>query len=167
MRRFLTMAAAGKERYRFMKKILTFLKNRLTETCIYFTVIMFIMATIMQIASDKLTVDVFLVSQQLLIFAFALILAFVNLIFRIRRLNLPTKLLLHALATLASFVLVFGVITKKLSNAQSMLSLLLIVAILYVVIVVIALIIRAIYRRDTADKAEYDPQFTSDNNDKK
>ena len=149
-----------------MKKFLIFLKNRLAEACIYFTVIMFIMATILQVASDKLTIDVFLVPQQLLIFAFALILAFVNLIFRIRRLNLPTKLLLHALATLASFVLVFGVITSKLSSAKSLLAVLFFAAILYVVVVVIALIIRAIYRRDTAEKKEYDPQFAGSNTNK-
>lgn len=151
------------ERTEGMKKILVFLKNRLTESCIYFTVILFVMAAILQIASDGLTLEVFLVPQQLLIFAFALALSFLNLLFRIRRLNLPTRLLLHALSTLAVFVLFFAVLTKKLTDAKALLSILLFAAIAYVVIVVIALIIRAVYRRDTSAKKEYDPQFADKN----
>ena len=147
-----------------MKRILRFLKQRLTEACIFFTVTLFIMAAVLQIAADKLSGGiVFPLLSLLLVFGFSLILSFLNLIFRIRRLNIPAKLLLHALLTLAVFVLIFAVMTQQLSDPQALLYVLFFAAILYAVIVVIALIIRAIYLRDVSEKKEYDPQFIDKN----
>ena len=145
-------------------KIWTFFKNRLVESCIYFTITQFIMSAILYFAEKASGGGlVFQIQFSLLIFGFSFVLSLLNLIFKIKKLNIPAKLLIHSLSTLAVFILIFAVATKQLSNPQSLLFVLFFAAILYVVIAVAVLIIRAVKNKKASEQKTYDPQFEKKN----
>ncbi len=104
----------------------------LTDTCILFTVLAFVLFGIGSVSVEYAIALSF--SGTVLLFCTALMLALCSRIFSIKKLHMAFRVLLHYVAVLAASFLIFAVIGKIVSTSLATLVLLSVITLLYSVI---------------------------------
>ena len=141
----------------FRSKILPLVKSVICQTCIIFTaasVIMHILAG--TIADNSVKLEIYGILTILLI---SFLIALCNIVFRVRALPLPLKLLIHFLVVTSAVVFAFFALTPASASSRGAIVLVSAIAAVYAVAAVIMIIVTGKIRRKESDSADYKPQF--------
>ncbi len=133
-----------------MKAILPYIKKVLTSSCICFTLItlfLFLIGKAVPTVGDAIAV-----SSLLTIYLFSLLLALAGLLLGISAIQIGWRVLLHYLASLFAFYVVFIGIAMKLSAARSALIGLLLFTVLYAILMGVYLFLYHSYSEKAAGK---------------
>ncbi|MBQ8250161.1 MAG: DUF3021 family protein [Clostridia bacterium] len=144
-------------------KILKEVKNIIYNACLYFTIAVFVLMIAFTIASQNESFaqpEKMLLSPKLtgIIFSYSFVMAFLNLIWKIKY-SVTIKLLLHFIGSLAAFAVFFIFMLENNSTVESTFLRALIFTVVYFVIAIIALIIGSIRKSRKNTNADYDSQF--------
>ena len=121
-----------------MKAILPYIKKILTSSCICFTLITLFLYLIGKAVPT--VGDAVAISSLFTIYLFSLLLALAGLLLGISTIQIGWRVLLHYLASLFAFYVVFIVIAMKLSAARSALIGLLLFTMLYAILMGVYLV---------------------------
>ena len=145
---------------RFFKKI----RSLLCNTCVIFSItVLLVLGVWAAISSQKVASTALLFSQAASVFAFSFLLCCINEIFRVRKLNILLRVLIH----FAGFMLIFYFIFIRFSNYFESNSgaflIMLLVGIIYIIIAAIILAIRHLITRKKQNDEKYESQFNFEN----
>jgi len=134
-----------------------FIKRLLTNSCIYFSIIMVLYALVtlvMNVNDDEVLLDA---GRVLLFYVFALLFAAANSIKEIKALHKAVAILLHyAITAFAFYACFFLPINMTPSNVFIGLA---IYTVAYVIVSVIMAVFKARFRANAEVKQDYKPQF--------
>lgn len=148
---------------KFFKWVLTHLR----DACIYFTVFQFAVTAIFQLTAENGGKGQFLLfTVELAVFAFSLLLAIAADIFKIKKISLFLRILLHFLSCLIAVFLLFSIVSGDMFKVNSLLFIMFGFAVLYIVCAAIAVLIIHIKNKKTSDNSEYESQFSGKNSKK-
>ncbi len=134
-----------------------FIKNLLTRSCVYFTLIMLayiIIAAVINVTDDNLLLNA---GRTVLFYVFALLLSLANGILSIGRLSGALRLILHYLIVMFAF---YACLMLPLSmRASGIIVGLVIFTIIYFVVVGIVAIFRSKFRKNLEKSQDYQKQY--------
>ncbi|MBO5050674.1 MAG: hypothetical protein J6D31_00580 [Clostridia bacterium] len=133
-----------------MKAILPYIKKILTSSCICFTLITLFLYLIGKAVPT--VGDAVAISSLFTIYLFSLLLALAGLLLGISTIQIGWRVLLHYLASLFAFYVVFIVIAMKLSAARSALIGLLLFTMLYAILMGVYLFLHHSYSKKEITK---------------
>lgn len=133
-----------------MKAILPYIKKILTSSCICFTLITLFLYLIGKAVPT--VGDAVAISSLFTIYLFSLLLALASLLLGISTIQIGWRVLLHYLASLFAFYVVFIVIAMKLSAARSALIGLLLFTMLYAILMGVYLFLHHSYSKKEITK---------------
>ena len=143
-----------------MKKFISGLGSYLGHVGAYFMFTMLVFGVASKISLGT-TVNLVLIWTSLL---FAAMTGLADLIFRIRSLtSLFVKVLLHGIATVASFAVAFVLCSNVVERGKTALFGVLLFALLYIVLATIACVYRALAERKANGEASYQSIYTPKN----
>ncbi len=138
-----------------MASFLKTVKNILIRTCVSFTVltlILFLIGSAVPTFGNAIAVKTVLV-----LFAFSFLMACANLLLGIKRIAYPFRLLLHYLASLLTFYVLFVIILMQAGDISAVLTDLLLFTFLYAVIMGAFLLFKhAITEKAQNKKTDYE-----------
>lgn len=137
-----------------LKKIYNFV---ILPSCLFFTLITFVMTGFLA----GFGYDNFAPTFRALgcYFLYSLFLSLVNLVFRVRSLNLFVKILLHYVGVISGFFVVFTVMMSNTSKLLGAVYLAVAITVVYVIVAVIAsIIVVAVKNKNNVEK-KYTSQF--------
>jgi len=143
-----------------MKKISWFLNKILYPTCLYFTVIVFILGAVTMSLTETFDIPILNMSGISLAMLFCFGFACINRILYIDSFKIAVRLLLHFVGFLSVFALTFFVIGGFSPSVGTVFIVLGAVAIVYLIVAAIALIIRALTHKNKIEKSDYKRQFS-------
>ena len=142
---------------KFFKWVLTHLR----DACIYFTVFQFAVTAVFQLTAENGGKGQFLIfTVELAVFAFSFLLAAAADIFKIKKLSLLLRILLHFLCCLLAVFLLFSIVSGDMFKVNSLLFIMFGFAALYIVCAAVAVIIIHVRNKKISDESEYESQFS-------
>ncbi len=144
-------------------KIFKEVKSIIYNSCLYFTIAVFVLMTAFIIVSPNESFsepEKMLLSPKLtgIIFSYSFVMALLNLILKIKY-SVTIKLLLHFIGSLTAFAFFFIFMLKNNSTVESVFLRALIFTVLYFVIATIVLIITSIRKSRKNANTDYNSQF--------
>ena len=141
-------------------KYLKIVLEHLKAACVYFTVSQFFITAVYQLTAQNGTKGQFLLFEtELILLLFSVVMSVIQDVFKIKKLSFGVKLLIHYLLCMAAVVLMFISVTKDMTNARSVVFLLIFATIIYAVFAVFALIVKFSKDKKEKESEEYKPMF--------
>lgn len=141
-------------------KYLKIVLEHLKTACVYFTVSQFFITAVYQITAQNGTKGQFLLFEtELILLLFSVVMSVIQDVFKIKKLSFGVKLLIHFLCTVAAVVLMFISVTKDMTNARTVVFLMIFTTVIYAVFAVIALIVKLSKDKKEKESEEYKPMF--------
>ena len=145
---------------KYLKIVLLHIKT----ACVYFTVSQFFITAVYQLTAQNGTKgQVVLFETELILLLFSVVMSVIQDVFKIKKLSFGLKLLIHYLLCMAAVVLMFIAVTKDITNARSILFMLIFATVIYAVFAVIAVIVKLSKDKKEKESEEYKPMFKDKN----
>ena len=141
-------------------KYLKIVLDHLKAACVYFTVSQLFITAVYQITAQNGTKGQFLLFEtEMILLLFSVAMAVIQDVFKIKKLSFGLRLLIHFLLTMAAVVLTYVAVTKEITNARSVVFLMIFAAVIYAVFAVVAVIVKLSRDKKEKESAEYKPMF--------
>lgn len=149
---------------KYLKIIGTNLKN----ACVYFVFTQLFITAVFQLTAKEGSKGQFLMFDiELILLGFAIVMAAIQNIFKIKKLSVAVKLLIHFLLTMAALFVLFITVTGQITNVKSILFLMSAAVVIYSIFAAIFLLIHYTRKKREEKNKEYTPMFKDKEKDKK
>ena len=149
---------------RCVMKYLKIIGSNLKNACVYFAVTQLFITAIFQLTAGEGSKGQFLMFDiELLLLGFSIVMAVIQNVFKIKKLSLAVKLLIHFLLTMAALFGLFITVTGQITNVRSVVFLMSAAAVVYAVFAAVVIIVRAVKRKREEQNKEYTPVFEKKN----
>ena len=146
-------------------KYLKIIGSNLKNACVYFAVTQLFITAIFQLTAGEGSKGQFLMFDiELLLLGFSIVMAAIQNIFKIKKLSLAVKLLIHFLLTMAALFGLFVTVTGQITNVRSIVFLMSAAAVVYAIFAAVVIIVRAVKRKREEQNKEYTPMFKEKKN---
>lgn len=149
---------------KYLKIIGTNLKN----ACVYFVFTQLFITAVFQLTAKEGSKGQFLMFDiELILLGFAIVMAAIQNIFKIKKLSVAVKLLIHFLLTMAALFVLFITVTGQITNVKPILFLMSAAVVIYSIFAAIFLLIQYTRKKREEKNKEYTPMFKDKEKDKK
>ena len=149
---------------KYLKIIGTNLKN----ACVYFVFTQLFITAVFQLTAKEGSKGQFLMFDiELILLGFSVVMAAIQNIFKIKKLSVAVKLLIHFLLTMAALFVLFITVTGQITNVKSILFLMSAAVVIYSIFAAIFLLIHYTRNKREEKNKEYTPMFKDKEKDKK
>ncbi|MBR6920722.1 MAG: DUF3021 family protein [Clostridia bacterium] len=146
-------------------KYLKIIGSNLKNACVYFAVTQLFITAIFQLTAGEGSKGQFLMFDiELLLLGFSIVMAVIQNVFKIKKLSLAVKLLIHFLLTMAALFGLFITVTGQITNVRSVVFLMSAAAVVYAVFAAVVVIIHVFKRKREEQNKEYTPVFKDKKN---
>ena len=140
-------------------KYLKTVASHLALACIYFTVAQMVITGVFQLTAQNGSKGQFLIFEvEIILFVFSVAMAVIQDVFRIGKLSFGVRLLIHFLLSMLAVFLLFLSVTKQITNARSMVLIMVAAAVIYALFAAVFITVRAVKAKNSSRK-EYRPMF--------
>ena len=145
-------------------KYLKIIGSNLKNACVYFVFTQLFITGVFQLTAGNGSKGQFLMFDiELILLGFSVVMAAIQNIFKIKKLSLAVKLLIHFLLTMAALFVMFISVTGQITNIRSVLFLMSAAVAVYAIFAVVIVLINLSRKKKEEQNKEYTPMFKEKN----
>lgn len=146
-------------------KYLKIIGSNLKNACVYFAVTQLFITAFFQLSAGSGSKGQFLLFDiELILFGFSVVMAAAQNVFKIKKLSLVVKLLIHFLLTMVALFGLFATVTGQITNVRSIVFLMSAAAVVYAIFAAVVVIVHLARKKKEEQNKEYTPMFKDKKN---
>lgn len=141
-------------------KFLKITASNIKNACVYFAVSQLFITALFQITAKSGSKGQFMTFDvEIILLGFSVAMALIQNVFKIKKLSLGVKLLIHFLLTMAAVFVLFLSVTGQITNTKPMIFIMSAAAVVYAVFAFIVIVINLSRKKRDEENKEYTPMF--------